>query len=107
MKAAMATAAKIAYPHIERTPGVRAGKACIVSTRIAVVDVAQAHQAGLSPEEIQTHFSSRPLTLAEVHAALTYHYDHPEELTEYLHRGQQLESDVEKAKDEYVKRRGR
>ncbi len=105
MEAAMATAAKIAYPHIERTPDVRAGKACIASTRIAVVDVAQAHQAGLTPEEIQTHFSSRPLTLAEVHSALAYHYDHPEELTEYLRRGQQAERDVEKAKAEYLTRR--
>ena len=39
-----------------------------------------AHQQEHSPEEICTLFSSRPLTLAEVHAALAYHYDHPEEL---------------------------
>lgn len=102
----MATAAKIAYPHIEVTPGVRAGKACIVGTRIAVVDVAQAHQAGLTPDEIRTHLSSRPLTPAEVHAALAYHYDHPEELEEYLLRGEQIEKDVEAAKAEYQKRRG-
>ena len=106
MVPAMATAAKIAYPHIERTPGVRAGKACIVDTRIAVIDVALAHEAGLAPEQIQTHFSSRPLTLAEVHAALAYHYDHPEELADYLRRGQQVETDVEKATAEYLKRRG-
>ncbi len=27
-------------------------------------------------EKMRTHYSSRPLTLAEVHAALTYYYDH-------------------------------
>jgi uncharacterized protein (DUF433 family) len=103
----MATAAKIVYPHIERTANVRAGKPCIVGTRIAVIDVALAHQAGLSTEQIQTHFSSRPLTLAEVHSALAYHYDHPEELTEHLRRERQVEAEVDKAKDEYLKRRGR
>lgn len=103
----MATAPKLAYPHIERTPGVRAGKACIAGTRIAVVDVAIAHQQGLTPEQIQTYFSSRPLTLAEVHSALAYHYDHPEELEEYLRRGEKLEQEIEAAKAEYLKRHAR
>jgi uncharacterized protein (DUF433 family) len=40
MSLVMATAAKlVTYPHIEKTPGVRAGKACIAGTRIAVVDI--------------------------------------------------------------------
>jgi uncharacterized protein (DUF433 family) len=85
---------------------VRAGKACIVDTRVAVIDVALAQQAGLTPEQIQTQFSSRLLTLAEVHAALAYHYDHPEELAEYLRRGQQVETEVENATAEYLKRHG-
>jgi uncharacterized protein (DUF433 family) len=106
MELEMATAAKVVYPHIERTAGVRAGKACITSTRVAVIDVALAHEGGLTPEEIRTHFSSRPLTLAEVHAALAYHYDHPEELAEYLRQGDGADRDVEKAKAEYLKRRG-
>ena len=75
----MATAAKtVDYPHIVRTPGVRGGKARIDGTRICVVDVAIAYQQAHKPEEIQTYFSSRPLTLAEVMSALAYHYDHPE-----------------------------
>jgi uncharacterized protein (DUF433 family) len=105
MDVAMATAQRAAaYPHLERTPGVRGGKACIAGTRIAVVDVALAHQQGLKPEEITTCFSSRPLTLAEVHAALAYHYDHPDELEEYLRRSDQAEAEIESAKAEYARR---
>src|SRR5437870_1684343 len=66
----MATAEKATvYPHIEKTDGVRAGnragKPCIVGTRIAVVDVAIAHGQGYTAHEIQSLFSSPPLTLAE------------------------------------------
>jgi uncharacterized protein (DUF433 family) len=101
----MATAlAMPLYAHIEIRDDVRAGKACIAGTRIAVVDVVIAHQQGYSPEEICTHFSSRPLTLAEVHAALAYHYDHPEELEGYLRRSEQAEREIEAAKAEYLRR---
>jgi uncharacterized protein (DUF433 family) len=93
----MATAAKaLEYPHIVKTPGVRGGKARIDGTRICVIDVALAYQQGHRPEEIQTLFSSRPLTLAEVMSALAYHYDHPHELEEYLERERQAEEDAEK-----------
>jgi uncharacterized protein (DUF433 family) len=101
----MATAARVtAYPHIEKTPGVRAGKPCIVGTRIAVVDVALAHQQGLTPEEIASYFSSRPLTLAEIHAALAYHYDHPAELEDYLRRSDEAAGAIEAARVEYLRR---
>ncbi|MCU0242292.1 MAG: DUF433 domain-containing protein [Vicinamibacteria bacterium] len=69
-----------AYPHIVKTPGVRGGKACVAGTRLAVIDIVSAHQQGHSPEEIQTLFSTRPLTLAEVYAALAHYYDHAEEI---------------------------
>ena len=102
----MAMAAKATtYPHIESTPGVRGGKPCISGTRIAVVDIVLAHQAGYTPDQIQTHFSSRPLTLAEVHAALAYHYDHPEELAEYSRRAEQIEAELEAAKAEHLRRK--
>jgi uncharacterized protein (DUF433 family) len=83
----MATAARArGYRHIVKTPGVRAGKARIDGTRICVVDIALLARQEMKPEEMTTHFSSRPLTLAEVHAALAYHYDHPEQLEAYLRR---------------------
>jgi uncharacterized protein (DUF433 family) len=93
-----------AYPHIVKTPGVRAGKACIAGTRLAVVDIAIAHQQGHGPEDLRTLFSSRPLTLAEVYAALTYHYDHPEDLAQYLRDSERNEQEIETAKAEYIRR---
>ena len=70
----MATASKpIAYLHISATPGVRGGRPCIDGTRITVMDIVKLERMGLPPEEMRTHYSSRPLTLAEVHAALTYY----------------------------------
>jgi uncharacterized protein (DUF433 family) len=55
MSAAMATAARRAtYPHIDSTPDVRAGKPCVAGTRIAVVDIAIAHQQGIKSEEMLT-----------------------------------------------------
>lgn len=59
-----------------------------------MVDVAIAHGQGYTPQEIKGLFSSRPLTLAEVHAALAYHYDHPEELEDYLRRSDQAEEQI-------------
>lgn len=97
----MATAlAMRPYAHIELSAEVRAGKVCIAETRVAVVDVVIAHQQGYSPEEVCTHFSSRPLTIAEVHA----HYDHPEELEGYLQRSELAEREIEAAKADYLRR---
>lgn len=102
----MATAAKlVAYPHIERSPGVRAGKACIAGTRIAVVDVVCASEAGHSPEQIQTLFSSRPLTAAEVYAALAYAADNRQEIDDYLRRAEQADEEIEVMKAAYLARR--
>ncbi len=106
MGRSMATAAgRVEYPHIVKTPGVRGGKARIDGTRICVVDVAIAYQQGHKPEEIQTYFSSRPLTLAEVMAALAYHYDHPEELEAYVGRGHDAEDEYDTRRAEYLRQR--
>jgi uncharacterized protein (DUF433 family) len=67
----MATAAKSdAYPHIEKTAGVRGGKARIAATRIAVKDIAYLYEQGVPDKQMLTYFSERPLTVAEVHAAI-------------------------------------
>jgi uncharacterized protein (DUF433 family) len=103
----MATVAKvIEYPHIVKTEGVRAGKACIDGTRICVVDVAIAYSQGYKPEDIQTLFSSRPLTLAEVLSALAYNADHPEELRGYLEREGRFIEESERKWTEMLARNG-
>jgi uncharacterized protein (DUF433 family) len=92
----MATAARARdYRYIVKTQGVRAGKARIDGTRICVVDIALLAKQGMRPEEVATHFASRPLTLAEVHAALAYHYDHPEELEAYLRSSDEMLGQLE------------
>jgi hypothetical protein len=42
-----------------------------------------------------------------VHAALAYHYDHPEELDEYLRRSEKAVEEIEAAKAEYLRRKAR
>jgi uncharacterized protein (DUF433 family) len=65
--------------HIEKTPGIVGGKARIAGHRIRVLDVVAWHEKrGLSPDEIVAMFPG--ITLADVHAALAYYFDHREEI---------------------------
>jgi len=74
----MATAAKAVYSHITKQPGIRGGKACIDDTRIAVVDVVALLKAGKTPTQMLEVYPS--LSLAQVHAALSYYYKNPQEI---------------------------
>lgn len=65
--------------HIECTPGVCGGKPRIAGHRIRVQDIYVCHEVkGLSPDEIIQAYPA--ITLADVHAALTYYWDHREEI---------------------------
>jgi len=100
---AMASALAVtSYPHIVHTPGVRGGKATIDGTRIAVVDVLIAYEEGHSPEAIRTLFSSRPLTLAEVTAALAYADDNRAEIAAIFAEEEEWEARHEQWKAEYL-----
>jgi len=65
--------------HIVMTPGVCGGKPRIVGHRIKVQHVAVWHERmGLSADAIvQDHTE---LSLADIYAALTYYFDHREEI---------------------------
>ena len=64
---------------ITKTPGVCGGKACIAGHRVRVLDVVVWHEhQGMSPDEIVSH--TPVLTLADVHAALAYYFDHLDEI---------------------------
>jgi uncharacterized protein (DUF433 family) len=89
------------YPHIEKKPGVRGGKACIEGTRICVKDIVHLLNWGMKPEEMREYYSDRPLTLAEVHAALAYYYDHRDEIEAELAAE---EGRHERAKTDYLAR---
>jgi uncharacterized protein (DUF433 family) len=65
--------------HIEKTPGVCGGRACIAGHRIRVQDIVAWHERrGYSPDEIVDLFPG--ITLADVYAALAYYFDNRQEI---------------------------
>lgn len=64
--------------HIVKTPGICGGKPRLAGRRIKVQNVYIWHeQMGMSAKEIAEQYN---LTLGQVYAALTYAYDHLEEI---------------------------
>lgn len=69
-------------PHIEITPGICGGKPRIVGHRITVHDIAVWHERlGESIDDIAANYS---LSLADVHAALAYYFDHREDIDQQI-----------------------
>lgn len=69
---------QIPIKHIETTPEIAGGKPRIVGHRITVQDIAIWHEhMGRNADEIAAEYD---LTLADVYAALTYYFDHREEI---------------------------
>jgi uncharacterized protein (DUF433 family) len=64
--------------HIESTPGICGGQPRIAGHRIRVQDIVLWTEQGQFPDEIVSSFPQ--LSLADVHAALTYYYDHRDEI---------------------------
>jgi uncharacterized protein (DUF433 family) len=80
----------ISTEHIEITPGICGGKPRIAGHRISVQDIVVWHERmGMSPDEIAATYPS--ITLADVHAALAYYFDHRDEIRARI-----------RADDEYV-----
>jgi uncharacterized protein (DUF433 family) len=76
----MSAALTFAYPHITTDSRVMSGRPCIAGTRVRVMDIVGAYKTGVADEQLQGYFSSRPLTLSEIHAALAFYYDYQEEI---------------------------
>lgn len=65
--------------HIDATPEICGGRPRIAGHRIRVSDVVVLHERrGLSADEIVSFYPS--LTLADIHAALAYYFDHREQI---------------------------
>jgi uncharacterized protein (DUF433 family) len=79
----------VAIQHIELRPSAIHGqKACIADTRISVQDVYVWHELmGKTPDQIVSEYPF--LSLAQVHAALAYYYDHAEEIREQVKLGRE------------------
>ncbi|HZQ10862.1 MAG TPA: DUF433 domain-containing protein [Anaerolineae bacterium] len=69
---------KILEGHVEISPKVRGGKPRIAGSRITVADIVIMHlRMGQSLDEIAGKYN---LSLASVHAAMAYYYDHRKEI---------------------------
>lgn len=74
----------IKYPHITSDSRIANGAPIIQGTRIAVRAIAGYYQLGMTPDEI---LQSLPhLTQSQLHAALTYYFDHQKEIDRDLKR---------------------
>jgi uncharacterized protein (DUF433 family) len=72
--------------HIVMTPGVCGGKPRIAGHRIRVQDIAVWHESrGLTPEEMVVHYPH--ISLADIHAALAYYFDHRAEIRQDIEAG--------------------
>jgi len=92
----METAPVLAYPHVSADAQVMSGRPCIAGTRVRVMDIVGAYKAGVPDEQLQDYFSSRPLTLSEIHAALAYYYDHQEEIDAAFAEDEELGQEAER-----------
>ncbi|MCZ7571448.1 MAG: DUF433 domain-containing protein [Ardenticatenaceae bacterium] len=70
------------HPHIIRMEGVRGGEPVVPGTGISVHTIVERFRLGETPEQIAGTYPV--LTLAQVYAALSYYYDHPQEIEAYI-----------------------
>jgi uncharacterized protein (DUF433 family) len=74
----------IEHPHVEKNPAVCGGEPVIRGTRIAVRVIVGFVKMGKSVDEIIALYPH--LTYAQVYDALSYYYDHREEIEQWLQR---------------------
>ena len=72
-----------------------------------MVDLVLLLQRGFTLEKMRTHYSDRPLTLAEVHSALAYYYDNTDEIEAESAREDEAEANFEQRKAEVLAERAR
>ena len=99
----MASAAKVVHPHIVKAPDYCGGKAAIDNTRVRVMNVAFLHQQGKTPAEIRETYPD--LGQGQVYAALTYYYDHPDEIEVALRADETAADRYEQERAEDLARR--
>ena len=81
------------YPHIAIDAGVCGGAPRVAGTRITVAEIAEAvGHLGMSPDDLVALYPS--LDLAKVHAALTYYYDHAQEIEARMRRARDVEKEL-------------
>jgi uncharacterized protein (DUF433 family) len=72
------------------------GKPCIAGTRIRVWDIYVAHELrGEVPEQIVASYPH--ITLAQVHAALAYYWDHKDEIDKQMKEADRFVEELRRA----------
>ena len=79
---------KVDFRNVERVAGRCGGRAVIAGTRIRVSVIVTCYRQGMSVEDIVTQYPY--LRPADVHDAMAYAYDHPEEIEEDLSADDEL-----------------
>ena len=74
----MAAPTLVSHPHVVKQANYCGGKASIDDTRIRVMNVVFLHKQSKSEAEILETYPD--LSRAQVYAALTYYYDHVDEI---------------------------
>lgn len=74
------------HPHIYSSPEMHNGRPTIRGTGILVQTIVGCIRVGYSIEEILEGY---PLTRAQVHDALSYYYDHKEEVDRYIQENEE------------------
>lgn len=73
---------EVAHPYVERKSGVQGGRTVIKGTRFPVSSIVRNHRRGLSADEILREFPH--LQPAQVYDALSYYYDHREQIDQEI-----------------------
>lgn len=69
---------KVIHPYITSKEDIGGGKPIIAGTRTRVSNIVAYYRLGLSAEELAREFPH--LTLSHIHDALSYYYEHQEEI---------------------------
>ncbi len=78
----MATTSRTERPHIVRSPGVAGGTPTIAEPRISVAFIVGRLRAGDTPQDILASYPH--LTPAAVYDAISFYYDHQEEIDRFI-----------------------
>ncbi len=78
----MSTSIKTEHPHIVKVPGICGGRPTIKGTRISIDLIARFLKGGSDASDILDTYPH--LTPAGVHDAISYYYDHQEEIDQEL-----------------------
>ena len=70
------------YPYVVCDPAIHGGEPTLRGSSITVRTIVERTRLGEAPEQVMEAYPV--LTLAQIHAALGYYYDHPGEIERYI-----------------------